>query len=127
MFLFKTFIQHSHIEGVGCFTAEPIQEGEVVWRFDPAVDLTYTEEDLKKFPDSFLNFLEIYAYTPLDSPFKTFILCADHARHMNHSIDPNLIESPDGSNRAVRDIAKGEELTCNYIQFDKNAFNKLHK
>ncbi|PKM07970.1 MAG: hypothetical protein CVV14_06225 [Gammaproteobacteria bacterium HGW-Gammaproteobacteria-4] len=41
----------------------------------------------------------------------------DNARYMNHSDTPNLIEV-DGCNYTARDIAEGEELTCDYRVFD---------
>ena len=50
-------------------------------------------------------------------------LCGDHAKHMNHSDDPNLLDLE--TNVAARDIAAGEELTCNYYIFDLDASRKL--
>lgn len=127
MLMVKTFLQYSGIHGLGCFAAEDIKKGTVVWRFDEGIDLSFTEEDLKKFPESFKEFLKIYAYSPTTEKEKIFILCIDHARHMNHSDDPSLLETPDGLNIAARDIKSGEELTCNYVEFDKDAFHKLGK
>lgn len=46
---------------------------------------------------------------------------------MNHSESPTLLETADGLNVAARDISAGEELTCNYNEFDKEAFHKLGK
>ena len=44
-------------------------------------------------------------------------MCIDDARFMNHSADPNTHEKGQSS-IASRDIAAGEELTCNYGNFD---------
>jgi SET domain-containing protein len=44
---------------------------------------------------------------------------------MNHSESPSLLETADGYNIAAHDIRKGEELTCNYQEFDRNADQKL--
>jgi hypothetical protein len=50
---------------------------------------------------------------------------------MNHSDAPNTIENyaaPDdryGENLASRDIAAGEELTCNYSRFDAETMDKF--
>ncbi len=126
MIIVKTHLKYSEIHGLGCFAGEDIKEGQVVWRFDAGIDLVFTETDLKKLPSSFNEFLKIYAYSPLDSGGeKTYILCADHARHMNHSDNPNLLESPEGLNIAIKDIKAGEELTCDYRKFDKDAGQKL--
>lgn len=125
MLTVKTFIKFSDIHGIGCFAGEDIKKGDLVWRFDERVDMVFDEEDFAKFPDSFKDFLSIYAYSPVSEDDKVYILCADHAKHMNHSTDPNLFESPEGDNIALRDIKKGEELTCDYNVFDKDASVKL--
>jgi SET domain-containing protein len=127
MLIVKTNLKYSEIHGLGCFAGEDIKKGQVVWRFDPGIDLIFKPTELEKLPSSFTEFLKIYAYSPLNENEKTYILCADHARHMNHSEDPNLSESPDGKNIAHRDIKMGEELTCDYNQFDKDASFKLGK
>lgn len=127
MLLVKTFVGPSSIQGLGCFAAEDITKGQLVWRFDSTVDLIFTEEELKTFPAAFISFLKTYAYTPIDTKTRNYILCADHARHMNHSRDPNLLETPEGMNVAGRDIKAGEELTCDYHQFDQDADSKLKK
>lgn len=123
----KTFLKYSDIHGLGCFAGEDIKKGTIVWRFDEGIDLVFTDEDLKKFPESYKEFLKIYAYSPKAENEKTYILCSDHARHMNHSENPTLEETPEGLNVAARDIKTGEELTCNYFEFDKEAFHKLGK
>jgi hypothetical protein len=49
-----------------------------------------------------------------------WVLCSDDARYMNHSDQPNLaIQGEDM--HALRDIAAGEELTCDYREFDLQA------
>lgn len=125
MLIVKTFVKDSGIHGLGCFAGEDIKQGQLVWRFDQGIDLVFTEEEVKKLPNPFQEFLKIYAYSPMSESSKTYILCADHARHMNHSESPNLSETPDGNNIALRDIKMGEELTCDYTAFDKEASLKL--
>jgi SET domain-containing protein len=127
MLTVKTNLKYSEIHGLGCFAAEDLKKGQIVWRFDPGIDLVFRNEDLKKLPPSFSEFIKVYAYSPVSEKEKTYILCSDHARHMNHSEDPNLAETPEGENIALRDIKAGEELTCDYTQFDKEAHFKLGK
>jgi hypothetical protein len=69
----------------------------------------------------------MYAYGQQSGSKKTFILCGDHSRHMNHSDHANLIEAGNGDafNIAARDILAGEELTCDYNAFDTDASFKL--
>jgi uncharacterized protein len=125
MLIVKTLLKYSEIHGLGCFADEDIIKGQLVWRLDPGIDLTFKSSEYENFPDSFKEFLKVYAYSPIDDSEKCYILCADHARHMNHSEDPNLMETSEGYNVAIRDIKKGEELTCNYKQFDQEASIKL--
>lgn len=125
MLLVKTVLKYSPIHGLGCFADQDISRGTIVWRFDQGIDLVFTESELTGLPDSFREFLKIYAYSPMQEEKKRFILCIDHARHMNHSDDPNLMETPDGLNVANRDIKAGEELTCDYREFDQDFRNKL--
>ena len=66
------------------------------------------------------SYLDVYAYLSEG----VYVLCGDHARFMNHAAEPNTVE--EGSLcLAARDIAVGEELTCNYFNFDELAGKKL--
>lgn len=98
-----------------------IARGEVVWRFDEGLDVVVEASALDSLPNTTREFLKVYGYA-LEG---AMVLCGDHAQHMNHSADPNVIEIGDGSNVAARDIAAGEELTCNYFEFDALAGAKL--
>ena len=59
------------------------------------------------------------------------MLCADYARFFNHSDDPNVRNTDDSSqngwcvDRAARDITRGEELTCDYREFDADFDQKF--
>jgi SET domain-containing protein len=128
MLLVKTSVLYSPIHGLGCFAEEDIPKGTEVWRFDPAIDLTYTDEQIQTLPIAVQEFLKMYAYVEIRGGKKLHVLCGDHARHMNHSESPNLLEGyshGESTNIAGRDIKKGEELTCNYLEFDANAREKL--
>jgi SET domain-containing protein len=127
MLLVKSFLKFSQIHGVGCFTAEDIKAGQVVWAFHPPLDVEINQQELHNLPPAVAEFLRVYAYGQEEGDKKTYILCGDHARHMNHSEDPNLIEAGHGNaaNIAARDIKAGEELTCNYFAFDTDVLEKL--
>ena len=69
-----------------------------------------------------------YAY--LNPKTNKYILCFDDARFFNHSDNANCIdvESPDdseGIDIAAKDIQDGEELTCNYKEFDADFDYKM--
>lgn len=125
MLIVHTTLKYSEIHGLGCFAAQDIKKGEVVWKLDTEFDLIFKVKDLQLHPAPFVQFLKMYSYRPIDSAEDVLILCCDHARHMNHSTEPNLLEGVDGSNIAARDIKAGEELTCDYTLFDKDIDHKL--
>lgn len=122
--LVKTKLIHSPIHGLGCFADEDIEEGQTVWRLDPSVDLVFTQEQFDKFPEPFQLYLRKYCYSPNHIQEHQYVLCVDHMKHANHSESPNLSET-DETTYANKKIKKGEELTCNYFDFDKEAKYKL--
>jgi SET domain-containing protein len=128
MMMVKTSVKFSPIHGLGCYAEEDIKAGDVVWKMDPTLDIVLDAEAIKSYPPSVVDFLQMYAYGQDEAGKKSYILCCDHARHMNHSENPNCIEAGDGNafNLAARDIKIGEELTCDYNAFDTDAKFKLH-
>lgn len=128
MLLVKASIRPSPIHGLGCFAEEPIRKGQVVWQFDPRLDVVIPYDALGTFPQPVQDFLNMYGYVTLRGDSKVIVLCGDHAKHMNHSDAPNCVDAfVDGVevNIAARDIAAGEELTCDYYSFDLDARHKL--
>lgn len=112
----NTYVAASGIEGVGVFTAEPITKGQVVWAFDPLFDRLILTADYENAKPLVKDFLDKYAYPSPDKP--GFIVYeTDNGRFMNHTDAPNLDFSDSGGAVALRDIAAGEELTCNYADF----------
>ena len=125
MLCVKTRLGESRIEGVGLFAAEPIAKGTVVWRYDPRFDLKLDMRDIPASDTITREWLMRYGYQPTEEP--VYIVCGDNARFMNHSDNPNVTMSPEGTadNIAARDIAAGEELTCDYRTFDLHWREKL--
>lgn len=110
----------SSIHGLGVFAAEPITMGTVVWRFTPGFDLEATPESVDALPQLLQERLMHYGY--VDKKLNRYVLCCDDARFLNHSASPNLrtdyTEEDHGIDRAARYIARGEELTVDYGQFE---------
>lgn len=126
----KTKIGASKTHGIGLFAAEFIPKGTVTWRFMPGLDLVVPEDILLQLSEAartqFLNYCYVDRYT------KHFILCFDDERFINHSKTPNISQNKvaseiEGVEIAMRDIKAGEELHCDYEEFDFDAHRKLNK
>lgn len=116
MLLVDTYVAPSQIEGVGVFAAEPIPAGTLVWRLEPDFDRLIPVEQYEAAEPRMRAFLDRYAYPSPDRP--GFIVYeVDNGRFMNHSQTPNTDFSDAGGATAIRDIAAGEEITCNYADF----------
>ena len=126
MFLVRTTLGPSPIHGTGVFAGEPVRKGQVVWQFDPRVDLRIPVSELPNFPPAMQEHILIRCYVEMVQGQKMMILCADNAQYVNHSSDPNLIDNEDGQMEvAARDIAVGQELTCNCYVSDLAVHEKL--
>lgn len=119
MLLVKTFIAASAVEGVGVFAAEPVAKGRIIWRLDPAFDRLIPRKAYEEAPPFLKELLDRYAYPSPDDP-SVIVYEVDNGRFMNHSAHPNTDFSDSGGARALRDIAAGEELTCDYGDFFKD-------
>jgi SET domain-containing protein len=124
MLLVSASLKPSDIHGLGCFTDERIEKGQVVWVYSDWIDQRIPVAEMDSLPPATRTFLDIYGYSEMFEGQKVVVLCGDHSRHMNHSDTPNLLDEGQTS-YAARDIDAGEELTCNYFAFDLDAAAKL--
>jgi uncharacterized protein len=114
--------------GKGLFAAEFIPKGEVVWEFDPEIDKTTSDDEFKKMSEQDRKKFSRHAY--FSKIIGLWIMCGDNAIFMNHSESPNLIPESTGENSEDRDLAAvdintGDEIFCNYFDFDIDASRKL--
>lgn len=120
MLKIKTIIKESNIHGIGLFADEDIKEGDIIWEYNPLIDVILTEDEMCSLADSSEKQLRNYCYRLEDG---RYILPGDDNRFINYSDDPNVLDVPDPfeSSRAKRFIKKGEELTTDYcFDFDQN-------
>lgn len=120
MLLIPTYIGPSNIDGIGLFAAQGIKVGTVIWKFTPPFDLKFNKKILRRLNKYSKIQLINFSYL---SESGDFVLCADNARFINHSIKPNTInigfdQNKEGVTIALRNILKGEEITSNYSEFD---------
>ena len=112
-----TFVGPSQIEGVGVFAAEPIAAGSTVWQLSEELDLLLDQAALARLPAVQRDFIARYGYPHMTRVGLT-VLEFDNGRFMNHHPQPNTDFTSPELGWAIRDIAAGEEITCNYEEFD---------
>ena len=113
MLLVKTYLDKSKIHGIGVFAAERIPKDTKIWRFVEGYDHAWTPKQFARLPKQARAFLQDYAYK-VDGEI---LFTVDNDRHINHSETPNTYLKA-GYAIARRTIAKGEEITNDYREFD---------
>jgi len=115
MLLVRTYLAPSRIHGIGLFAGQRIPAGTVLWRFATLLDTRIPVGAIEGLPPLAREALARYGYRVGDAVF----LCGDDARFMNHAPSPNCDDARDAFETvAARDIAEGEELTCDYRVID---------
>ncbi len=123
MLRIKAKLGPSGVHGVGLFADQFVPKGTVTWQYDPKFDIGYTEKDLAKMSSHGQRQILWYAY--YDKKLKKLILPSDDQRFINHSFKHRNIKSTPQRDIAMRDIQLGEELFCNYNEFDNTYFKRL--
>ena len=90
---------------------------EVAETIDPGFDRLVPSSWLNEQTPMMRDFLTKYAYPAHDQP-DMLVIEIDNGRFMNHSLAPNTDFTKVIEGYALRDIAAGEELICNYSEFD---------
>ena len=127
MMLVRTRVAPSAIHGMGLFAVDAIPVGTPVWRFVPGFDQEISAERFAALPEPAQAHIRWFAYQ--DTATGAWMLSGDHTCFMNHADCPNTGASADATPTvttvALRAIAAGEELTCDYRAFDAEAREKL--
>lgn len=105
----------SPIDGLGLIARSPIPAGTPIWVFRPGFDLAMAPAELAALSPWSRAQISRFLYEELETGL--FILCCDDARYMNHSATPNTTTAL-RQTTALCDIAAGDELTCDYAEFD---------
>ena len=121
MLLVRTYLDRSSIHGLGLYAGEDIRAGTLILELMDGFDFVVDPATLEKMPPVAREWIDRYGY--LCEPRNGYVICADDARFFNHSADPNTKSTSYLHTVALRDIEMGEELTCNYFEFDQTAEN----
>lgn len=117
MMIVPNYVGPSEIEGVGIFADAPIKAGQPIWLLDERFDMQLHETEIELLSEVQRSFVERYGYRHMTEP-GICVVEFDNGRFMNHSDRPNTDFRDARVGRALRDIARGEELTCDYGEFD---------
>ncbi len=119
MILIKTVLRPSVIHGIGVFAEAMLPKGSKIWQFMAPYDAIVSAEEIRALPDPIRETVFNYAFkSPI---FNYYIYSGDNSRFMNHTTDPNCYD--DFEKNAIftlRDIAAGEELTCDYRAYQED-------
>lgn len=125
MYLCKVAIKQSGIEGKGVFSEENIGKNDIVWKFDPNHDRTLPTDEYEILDDATKAGIRKVGYVSSTTGKWVYPPEGDPARFTNHSETANNLTakfdrevSDEPFFIANRDIAKDEELTVNYTEFD---------
>jgi SET domain-containing protein len=117
MLLISTYVAPSSIEGLGVFADEYVPGGSLIWGFDPKFDILVNEMELGALPPHVQSFIARYSYPHLEMEGHR-VIDMDNGKYMNHSLTPNTDFRIFDKGYALADLAPGDEITCNYHEFD---------
>ncbi len=114
MLIVKTFVDSSPVHGRGLFADEDILPGTVIWR--EGFELLFSSEHFERLSDYEKEFISIWGWKDKHDGFHHLSL--DYDRFINHSNDANTFVGKNGLTIAKRFIHRGEEIFCNYAEFE---------
>ncbi len=117
MMLVRSHVAQSPIEGLGVYADEFISSGTLIWQLNRKFIATFSRCDLENFPPHIREFVDRYSFPDFEDKNLLFVEL-DNGRFMNHSDTPNTDFTQFSNGYALRDIHEGEEITCNYYEFD---------
>ena len=127
MMLIETRVAPSAIHGLGLFTVKFVPRGTPVWKFQPGFDHDFSPDQFAALPPLARRHTRWFCF--VSQADGHVILSGDHACFINHAPNPNTGAPPQAVwpivTVALRDIAAGEEITCNYLDYDADTPWKL--
>ena len=117
MLTVSTYVAPSAIEGLGVFAGEFIERGRLMWSLNPKFDIFIYGEEIEGLTPHMQDFIARYSYPHLEMP-GVAVVDSDNGRIMNHTLTPNTDFRIFDKGYALVDIAQGDEITCNYHEFD---------
>jgi SET domain-containing protein len=127
MLLIRARVAPSVIHGNGLVACLPIFKDTPIWRFEPRFDHDFSPQEWAALPEPARSHSRHFCFVRQGDLH--VILSGDHACFINHSDNPNTGAQPGAPHPivtvALRDIAAGEEITCDYWSYDADTPWKL--
>ncbi len=124
MLLVDAYLDKSPVQGIGLFAKQPIAKGTLIWALDLRFDRLIEWDVYESLTGPVRAYIDRYTYPHRPDP-RFVVFEADDARYMNHADHPNCDFSKLDVAYALRDIAAGEEMTCDYNVFFEDGFEFL--
>jgi SET domain-containing protein len=127
MYLVPVEVKGSSINGKGVFAKSNIKKGSIAWQYTEGHDKKMTVKDFDNLDNATKKSLQRVAYLSPTTGLWVMPPDEDPACYTNHNpnsnnttvqFDPKISDEPVFV--ANRDIKAGEEITNNYLEFDKN-------
>lgn len=122
MFTIKTSVKPSSIHGLGAFSEQFVPKGTTVWEFNPRFDVLFSEAEVASMPEHQKEFIKFYGYLDLQQFNGWWVLHIGNDRFTNHSKEPNTVPKKISACQyimiASKDINIGDELTCDYKEYE---------
>lgn len=130
MLLIKAYTGPDTYGGIGLFADEDIPKGTMVWRYCPSVTKFLSVKQYLAMSVEERGKIGKYTYPHADlsgdMDATGVFICEDISKHCNHSSDPAIGPVPEWReldwsehiDYALRDIKRGEEITCDYLECD---------
>lgn len=109
----------SDLQGMGLFANQAVKAGEIIYTASPLLDLNITQQQFDSLDQKEKD--EVLWWGFFDEPSQRWHVDFDVSKFINHSYDATVTQHAGHDEAyliASRDIAPGEELTQNYLEFE---------
>ena len=105
--------------GIGLFVDEALTKGQLIYTPSPRLDVNLTQEEFDSLEKREQEEMQYWGF--FDTNNQKWHVDFDVSHFINHSYEATVTQHPEHSDTylvATRDVAQGEELTQNYLEFE---------
>jgi hypothetical protein len=116
MILIDYIIKPSQLGGLGIFSNQLVNVGQIVWKNNSDSEMIISAEKFDVCSEYLKSIFRRYGYKTKGRD--EWRLPLDDSRFFNHSLNPSIVENENGDYISISQINVGDEVTCNYKEFD---------